>query len=415
VSGARIAAAVLGLFLLGVGRAEAQPAPVWTGTVTSDVRFPDLTQATDIVFVSEGYTTADQAQFLADAHAAAAAVDTDPDAAPLRAVKKINYHYVFIASPEAAPSTPGPQPGNTVFKAHVGPDNLLTADDASVEAAATALAPDVDTVVLLVKFQGSPDGIRANADIKGFGSRVRLPSTSAGALVHELGHALFALGDEYPERPGPLSDDDKGWVARFPNLSLDSTGAKWQSIVASVFEGGGAWNTGVYHPTEHCRMNESWSQAFCPVCLSVINGIPTAAPGAPVPADPTAHGSVTSATPVTFTWSPGSGPRATCYDLSLQLLDASANAYHQVLDRTVEGQNTSADLGTLAPGKYVVMASSTNLAGSSSYALQYFTVGPGPIASPVVASPVAPTPSSSTPADAPVSLGFLGALGRPVR
>lgn len=98
-------------------------------------------------------------------------------------------------------------------------------------------------------------------------------------LAHELGHALFKLGDEY-SAPGSTTCD-----ADAPNLTSHLDAIPWQDLIApetpipttsssagdvGAFEGGGYCETGVYRPEAECRMR-SPGPAFCAVCRREID------------------------------------------------------------------------------------------------------------------------------------------------
>lgn len=93
-------------------------------------------------------------------------------------------------------------------------------------------------------------------------------------LVHELGHAIWGLGDEYFS-PGDtcnltpeMTDADLP-----PNLSI--AGAKWQHLIDAGIVGkpvDGGWMgcaNGIVHPTATCKMLDNTSD-FCVVCEEAI-------------------------------------------------------------------------------------------------------------------------------------------------
>ena len=115
---------------------------------------------------------------------------------------------------------------------------------------------------------------------------------SGTVLIHELGHGLAGLGDEYFEVDAPFSDyinvEIEPWQ---PNLTtLVDFGRKWKNMllqdtpiptpirpayekVTGVFEGGGYTSKGVYRPAIHCRMRTNEAGRFCEVCRQTINKI----------------------------------------------------------------------------------------------------------------------------------------------
>jgi hypothetical protein len=109
-------------------------------------------------------------------------------------------------------------------------------------------------------------------------------------FVHELGHNLAGLGDEYvgsvpyetgaPDRPEP-------WE---PNLTAlkDPAALKWRDLVepgtpiptppsfagrVGAFEGGGYQARGLYRPEAACVMGSASPVGFCRVCQRAISRI----------------------------------------------------------------------------------------------------------------------------------------------
>lgn len=112
---------------------------------------------------------------------------------------------------------------------------------------------------------------------------------AADVLIHEFGHAIFGLADEYVDEQSPLQkyydSIQEPWE---PNISkaLGSTN-KWllsPSIIAynklmdslaldidkvSIYEGAGYKSKGIYRPYPYCTMRDS-KKTFCPVCQDAI-------------------------------------------------------------------------------------------------------------------------------------------------
>lgn len=366
--------------------------------VQSDVREPKLSAALDVVFLSDGYPADEASSFFADAKAMAQHVDQDGSAAPMRALRKFNFHSVFVPSVDRGAPWRTPTPGNTPFKTFALDQVMLRCDTAAADAAAAKYAPDVDLVVVIARFaDGAPSGeysMRANSDIKGQGSRVRIPRDAPGAFVHELGHALYALGDEYGGREQAMSPADRAQAGIFPNLTYEPTGAKWASVYHGAVEGGDEWNHGIWHPTPSCRMNQCWdpAQAFCPVCIATMGALPTAAPGTPaIASNPGRQASGE----VLATIQPGSGGQPWNYYVSVH---SSSGSGPEVLWERVEPQLGPAgqiSLGNLPAGDYMLWVEAESPAGRSSWATRTFTVGkPTPPPPPPPPPPPAGDPST---------------------
>jgi len=107
----------------------------------------------------------------------------------------------------------------------------------------------------------------------------------AYVTVHELGHSVGGLGDEYYTSEVSVQDFYPLDIEPAePNLTtLVNFEAKWKSLlspdtpvptpndttfigVLGVFEGGGYCAKGVYRPWLNCTMKESIYNNFCPVC-----------------------------------------------------------------------------------------------------------------------------------------------------
>jgi hypothetical protein len=113
------------------------------------------------------------------------------------------------------------------------------------------------------------------------GGNVRLSSVDgADVLAHELGHALFSLGDEYTEFSscgdapahgvfhGPSEDVTEVGLLETANTSTLFSPEKWEDDIFSVVPGGNRWPCHA-HPTNNCLMLEA-SGLLCPVCSSAV-------------------------------------------------------------------------------------------------------------------------------------------------
>lgn len=103
--------------------------------------------------------------------------------------------------------------------------------------------------------------------------------------VHELGHSIVGLGDEYftsevsvrdfyPEGIEPvetnlttLVDFDKKWKHMLSaDVPVPTPDTDEYSNILGVFEGGGYVAEGVFRPWRDCTMKEKVYNGFCPVC-----------------------------------------------------------------------------------------------------------------------------------------------------
>ena len=116
-----------------------------------------------------------------------------------------------------------------------------------------------------------------------------LHEKSSYVIVHELGHTIGGLGDEYYTSEVSVRDFyPEGIEPTDPNLTtLVNFDAKWKNMMApttpvptpdseeydnvlGVFEGGGYVANGVYRPYRSCTMKEAVYNKFCPVCTKTL-------------------------------------------------------------------------------------------------------------------------------------------------
>lgn len=406
--------AALALLLLALLPALA-PAQEPTGSVkelTSDLRSEDWARATDVVILGDGYQANERDLFVADAKRLARRVRVEQAARPMREGSDFNFHFAFVSSREkGVPWRAGRPARDTAFRSHVAADGSLESDDAAADTAAAQLAPDVDLVVVLVRLAPtndpktprerlrsarrghrlasgdevtSPDDVRPNADVPEDGRRIRIPSIDTEAFIHELGHALYNLSDEYAEYEGTVPADERWQVAICPNLTLEPTGARWADIVPTAFEGGGYYSQGVWRPEKTCRMRASRSELFCAVCEDVIRRAPEVSrpPGAPAwvrPADG-ARLTVDRGEPLALAarWThadEGRGPTVS-FHLQLQRLNPDGTRRWRVWDDHVEDHRRTASIRVALrePGTYRLGISASNLAGESETTWTTFVV-----------------------------------------
>jgi len=111
-------------------------------------------------------------------------------------------------------------------------------------------------------------------------------------VVHELGHSVVGLGDEYftsevsvrdfyPEGIEPveqnlttLVDFDKKWKHLLSeNTPVPTPDTNEYNNIIGVFEGGGYVAKGVYRPWRNCTMKEKVYNGFCPVCKAAFEEV----------------------------------------------------------------------------------------------------------------------------------------------
>jgi hypothetical protein len=112
---------------------------------------------------------------------------------------------------------------------------------------------------------------------------------SGFVFMHELGHGLVGLADEYvdttisyqniydmnfePSEPNitTLVEFDRKWKNMIPpTIPIPTDASQKYKGVIGAFEGAGYVEKGIYRPMQHCSMRERLSDGFCPVCQSEI-------------------------------------------------------------------------------------------------------------------------------------------------
>jgi len=114
-------------------------------------------------------------------------------------------------------------------------------------------------------------------------------------IVHEMGHLIGGLGDEYYTSEVSVQDFYPAGVEPVePNLTtLVDFESKWKNMLPEgtpiptpvtgkntpeynrlgVYEGGGYVGKGVYRPAQHCTMHQIRYNDFCPVCKKTLEEV----------------------------------------------------------------------------------------------------------------------------------------------
>lgn len=217
----------------------------------------DSSDRFDLVFVGDGYTSDDLTTYAEDVRskwAEIAAVE------PFASYKDyFNVWQVNVISPESGVDN-DPSPGlDRVTELDMGfwcrgtsaTERLLCVNQDKANTYA-ALAPAADQVVALgntAKYGGAGGGVATAAGSNALAGQI---------VVHELGHSIGRLADEY-DAPGTYTGGEPTEV----NVTKDPTGAKWQSYlgqpspdggVVGVFEGARYFKNGLYRPTSDSIM-----------------------------------------------------------------------------------------------------------------------------------------------------------------
>jgi hypothetical protein len=181
----------------------------------------------------------------------------------------------------------------------------MSVDEGSVVNVVSQFVPQWHVIIVLVNSQ-----IRG-----GMGGQVAKSCVAPGwedVAIHEMGHSLFGLADEYDYFRGPLSGetDHNNFPDLFgiriepaePNITIfGGSGGKWADLIASgtplpttsnpdptcgtvdrrpspvgagtvgTFEGAGNYHCKIFRPEFDCMMNNT-GKPFCAVCRRRIRG-----------------------------------------------------------------------------------------------------------------------------------------------
>ena len=264
----------------------------------------DLSEAIDIVIVSDGYAEQDYVKFFADAERARAALMGHKPFSDYAG--RFSIRAVFAPSLQSGVSVP--HDGNwleTSLDSHFdtfSTTRYLTTSAMQKVYDAIGTVPFEHVIVLVNTPVYGGGGIFNNVTIMGSDH-----PTFKEVLVHEFGHAFGGLADEYfyagdESEQYPL--DIEPWE---PNIStLVDFGKKWQDMLPAglaiptpvdelekqdvrkiwktlspeqksslnlkvgVYEGAGYRTKGIYRPVQECRMRINECEEFCPVCSRAI-------------------------------------------------------------------------------------------------------------------------------------------------
>ena len=230
----------------------------------------------DLVILADGYRASEREEFDREALAVLQALRA---AEPFRSnMGRMNVHTGFRPSARS-----GPSETNNAYGTHFG-NSFFLSFDTRVQANnrllimqdAARFGGDADSILVILK--SSRRGGTAYGHLcfvtSGAGHRTAL---------HELGHAIGRLGDEYST--GDLGITRQQVARLYPNLTTANTRAQlpWRDLVhastpvpgnsftsgVSAFEGGGTFATGVYRPQRSCRMRTD-GPGFCAVCQTEL-------------------------------------------------------------------------------------------------------------------------------------------------
>lgn len=254
----------------------------------------DNEHAIDIVLLPEGFAAGERESFEKACTAWANALFSY---APFTENKpRINVRGVWAPSHDSGVTIPGHHIWKeTALHAHFytfGSERYQMTEDYQTVRDIAANAPYEYIYILSNTDKYGGGGIY---NFYGLGSSHNVAS-SAKVHVHEFGHQLLGLGDEYVEVGNTMSDMYPAGVEPYEaNLTnLTHFEAKWKNMLKNetpiptpldtagcgrqmsawelgVYEGGGYLSKGIYRPMPNCMMNIIHTiDEFCPVCKRAI-------------------------------------------------------------------------------------------------------------------------------------------------
>jgi autotransporter-associated beta strand protein len=244
------------------------------GDVTDLVTNGSSANRVDIVFLGDGYTSAQQGTYATNVQTMidylftpGALVDPLP-----RYANFFNIHRVEVNSAQSgADNDNAGTYVDTALDAHYyGADGRLLGINTTK---ANALLPSSTgngggfTADMRIVTVNSPTyGGLAQGDYATFAAG---SGSFRDGMLHEIGHAFVKLGDEYGDNAAPYSGTERWEV----NLTTDQTGSKWErwlgyndpnTGVVGAYEGGGYHELGIYRPSLNSKM-QNLGRAFDPI------------------------------------------------------------------------------------------------------------------------------------------------------
>lgn len=276
--------------LVSAHRARSAAELAADGTVTSVVRNGPTDKKVDVVVIGDGYTLAQQKDFHADAKAKWAQVSAVEPYASNRSL--FNVWTVDAVSNQSGVSG-DPAKGvvkDTALDARFWCDDierLLCVDTGKVESYASK-APDADLVIVLgnsAKYGGAGyNGITSSVGYDGIATASSDHRDSAQVAVHETGHSLGKLADEYVyDTNGTYSGPEPAApnITKMSVAEMKAKKAKWYRYLGQnspdggkvgAFEGGGYHPRGLNRPTENSIMRTLGREFNLPGRQAMIDG-----------------------------------------------------------------------------------------------------------------------------------------------
>jgi hypothetical protein len=240
----------------------------------------------DIVLLPDGYTADEMGKFRKDCEDFADALFSY---SPFKEHKS-NFNIRAILAPSAESGADIPSENiwkktilNSSFSTFGVERYVMTYDHKSVRDMAANVPYDLIYIISNSKKYGG------GAIYNHYGLSTAGNEAAAKVYVHEFGHLLLGLGDEYvggaayndfypldvePWEPNltTLVDFDRKWKDKLDkNTPVPTPIDPKKPNRLGVYEGGGYLEKGIYRPLPNCLMNNlRHSDEFCPVCKEAI-------------------------------------------------------------------------------------------------------------------------------------------------
>jgi hypothetical protein len=264
----------------------------------------------DMVFIAEGYTNVwenrsdmngdaiisydEQAKFDSDVQSMLASLVKEPPFSDYR--HYFNFYRINVVSTQVGADSAWRNPARsrqTVFGAsHPYEDmpRMLVVDKHQVKRFVSGHVPfDVIVVIVNDAWGGSGSKRLATIGINRYETEISFVTWNmkytCSQVLHELGHALASLGDEYDYGGVSLDPVLEGREPPFPNLTRETSREKikWRHWIDAdtpvptpgrgsqigLFEGAFYHKRGYYRPEYDCRMRD-FGKPFCRVCREAI-------------------------------------------------------------------------------------------------------------------------------------------------
>ncbi|MFD5087938.1 M64 family metallopeptidase [Kitasatospora sp. NPDC058406] len=261
------------------------------GEVTPILRNGATADKLDVVVIGDGYTAAEQEKFRADAVAKWQETSAVEPYAAYRGL--FNVWAVSTVSTDSGIT--GDPDRATVRNTALGSyfwcediERLLCVDTGAVERYA-AKAPRADLVLVVAntaKYGGAGYNVASPLGYDGIATVAGSNARSGQIAVHETGHSLGKLADEYfyegtDTYPAEEGEPGEPNISTLPADRLAREHAKWyrwlgrtspDGGVVGAYEGGGYYPRGLYRPTENSIMRSLGREFNLPGREAMIAG-----------------------------------------------------------------------------------------------------------------------------------------------